>query len=155
MLSSAALRRWSWLALFVAGLALGAYLGWRWFLAEPQVTVQFASEAAGLPLEIEVIPAEVRAEPGELVSVIYRIRNRTAEPVNAFGVVKLLPSAAGRQVEFFVIECGGQQTFAAGAVRDYQVVFQVRPESTWVETAFTVQHTFTPATIIDSGGAGG
>jgi cytochrome c oxidase assembly protein Cox11 len=83
-----------------------------------------------------------------MVSVIYRIRNRAAEPVNAYGVVRLLPGEAGRQVEFFLIECGGEQTFAAGAVRDYQVVFQVRPESAWVTQAFTVQHTFTPATTI-------
>lgn len=142
------LQRWGWLAVLLVGVGLGALIGWRWFLAEPTVAVQFTSQAPGLPLDIEIIPAEVQARAGERVSVIYRIRNRAAEPMNVYGAVKLLPGEAGRQVEFFLIECGGQQTFAAGAVRDYQVVFQVRPENTWVARAFTVQHTFTPATNI-------
>jgi cytochrome c oxidase assembly protein Cox11 len=137
------------LALFVAGIGLGALAGWRLFFAGAVVEVRFSSQTNNLPLEVEVIPPEIRAGPGEMVRVVYRIRNHGAEPLTVYGTVKLQPGEAGRQVEFYVIECGGLQTFESGTVRDYQVMFQVRPQNTWVTPAFTVQHVFALASAVE------
>jgi cytochrome c oxidase assembly protein Cox11 len=96
-----------------------------WRFTAP-VEVRIVGEAAGLPLEIEAIPPVVYARPGEMVRVVYRIRNADTLPVSAHGKIDIEPTTAGSQVQLFRTSCAGLNTFQQSATDDFEVVFRVQ-----------------------------
>jgi cytochrome c oxidase assembly protein Cox11 len=137
-----------WLAAFVlllaaAAMAAGAWLLWR---RVAPVWVTLAAAAPGLPLEFEIIPSVVIARPGELISVTYRVRNLEQLPVAAFGRLEFDPPQAAAQVQVFLTQCGGLNTFQHGQVTDLDVFFRVQPAGLAGDSALTLRHTFERAT---------
>jgi cytochrome c oxidase assembly protein Cox11 len=144
MLALAPRRRtlpWLGGVLFIA-LAAGAWLAWR-YLAP--VRVLLTSEAAGLPLDIEILPAEVVVRPGDVISVTYRIRNTAITPYSAFGRLEVLPARAADQVQVFFTQCGGLNTYQASQAIDLAVVFRVQPAGPTGQLNITLRHTFEAA----------
>ena len=123
------------LALSVAGLA-----AWRW--AGP-VRLQFTASLADLPFEAEVLPPVVWAQPGEVVSVTYRIRNTDLTPLEAYGKLILEPSGAKEQVEIFLTQCSGLNTFQNSVTSDYLVMVRVAPAGWLGASMITLRHEFT------------
>ncbi len=135
--------RWLWLAVPVLlVLAAGAWLAWR-FVAP--VTVNLTTEAAGLPLDIEIIPPQVVARPGEVISVTYRIRNSAITPYSAFGRLEVVPAEAADQVQIFFTQCGGLNTYQASQAIDLFAVFRVEAAGLTGLPAVTLRHTFEAA----------
>jgi hypothetical protein len=135
-----------WLIGLAAGLLVvlgaGAWLAWRF--AAP-VTVTLAGEAPGLPLAIEIVPSTVSARAGEVISVTYRIHNTGLLPVAAFGRLRFDPPQAEDQVQVFLTECGGLNTYQNGQATELAVVFRVAPAGLRGASALTLRHTFDAA----------
>jgi hypothetical protein len=123
-------------------LAAGGWLAWRYTMP---VTVTLEGEAPGLPLEIEIVPSEVRAGAGEVISVTYRIENTGLLPVAAFGRLQFDPPQAEDQVQVFLTECGGLNTYQNGQAIELAVVFRVAPAGLTGTSALTLRHTFDAA----------
>jgi cytochrome c oxidase assembly protein Cox11 len=123
----------------LAGVVAGAWLLWR-FTAPVRVTL--AGSAPDLPLQIEIIPPEITARPGEVISVTYRIRNTELLPVSAFGRLEFDPPQAEDQVQIFLTQCGGLNTFQNGQAIDLAVVFRVQPAGLTGARALTLRHAF-------------
>jgi cytochrome c oxidase assembly protein Cox11 len=121
-------------------LAAGAWLAWR-FTAPVQVS--FTADIADLPFAVEVIPPVVMAKPGEVLRVVYRIRNNDVTPVSAFGRLTYAPSAAEQQMQVFITQCGGLNTYQNSLVDDYEVVFRVQPAGLFGASQIVVNHVFT------------
>jgi hypothetical protein len=136
-----------WLAAFVlllaAAMAAGAWLLWR---RVAPVRVTLAAAAPGLPLEFEIIPSVVIARPGELISVTYRVRNLEQLPVAAFGRLEFDPPQAAAQVQVYLTQCGGLNTFQHGQVTDLDVFFRVQPAGLAGDSTLTLRHAFERAT---------
>jgi cytochrome c oxidase assembly protein subunit 11 len=135
---------WLWVAglLVVATLAVGAWLFWR-FTAPVRVTL--AGTAPSLPFEIEITPADVLVRPGEVVSVTYRIHNNNLTPIAAFGRLEFDPPQAEDQVQVFLTQCGGLNTYQNGQSVDLAVVFRVEPAGLFGSSTVTLRHAFDPA----------
>jgi cytochrome c oxidase assembly protein Cox11 len=128
--------------LLLAGLLAAAWLGWRFW---GPVEVRLEASAPDLPFTIEMLPPVVLARPGEVVSVTYRIRNNAVTPVAAYGTLAVLPAEATGQVQLFLTECGGLNTYQNSLAQDYAVVFRVRPAGLAGTQQVVIRHEFIPA----------
>ena len=112
-----------------------AWLGWRFY---GPVQVRIVGTATNVPFTIETIPSVVWARPGEVVSVIYRIRNTQMMPVT--------PAGSADQMQIFLTQCAGINDFQAAYAQDYQVLFRVAPAGLTGASQITLYHVFSRAT---------
>jgi len=136
------LRRW----LIVAALIVAATAGWVVWRFTASIEVRLAGDPTDLPFEIETIPSVVQARPGELVKVIYRIRNTDLSPLVAYGQIEIDPDTARDQIQIFLTQCGGINTFENNYPQDYEVIFRVQPAGLTGVQQMTLWHIFTRAT---------
>ena len=137
-------QRWKWILVVVAiVVGVAAWAIWRY---TAPVEVRLTGVANDLPFEIETLPPVVQARPGELVRAIYRIRNTDISPVVAYGQVEVDPDTASNQIQIFLTQCGGINTFQNGYPEDYEVIFRVQPAGLDGAQQMTLRHVFTRAT---------
>lgn len=136
------LRKWSIVAVMIV-VATAGWVAWR-FTAP--IEVRLAGNPTDLPFEIETIPSVVQARPGELVKVVYRIRNTDISPAVAYGQIEIDPGTASDQIQIFLTQCGGVNTFESGYPQDYEVIFRVQPAGLSGVQQMTLWHIFTRAT---------
>jgi len=110
------------------------------------VQVEIVGVADGVPFTIETIPHTVIARPGEMVKVTYRIRNNEISPISAYGAITIGPAAAKDQMEVFLSQCGGINTYQNNRADDYDVMFRVQPAGLSGSSQLVLKHTFTPST---------
>jgi cytochrome c oxidase assembly protein Cox11 len=139
--------RWRLRALVLAAVAVtviaSVWVVWRFY---GPVEVRIVGQAANVPFTIETIPSVVYARPGEVVSVIYRIRNTQLMPVTAIGRIEVSPQGAADQMQIFLTQCAGVNTFQAAYSQDYQVMFRVAPAGLSGAQQISLYHIFTRAT---------
>ena len=127
----------------VAVIAVIGFVAYR-YLAPVQVEI--VGVADGVPFTIETIPHTVMARPGEMVKVTYRIRNNEISPISAYGAITVGPAAAKDQMEVFLSQCGGINTYQNNRADDYDVMFRVQPAGLSGSSQLVLKHTFTPST---------
>ena len=106
------------------------------------VTVELLASSAGLPWKFEAIEREVKLNPGQLVTVNYRVVNTLGRPVTANAVMNAAPSNAGQYIEKQACFCFSSQTLAAGEERVMPVVFLVSPQAPRDMTTISLSYTF-------------
>ncbi len=84
------------------------------------VRVDIVGVADGVPFTIETIPHTVLARPGEMVKVVYRIQNNDLMPMSAYGAITIGPAQAQNQMEVFLSQCGGINTYQNSSRRRLQ-----------------------------------
>jgi cytochrome c oxidase assembly protein Cox11 len=140
------MKRTGWgigLAIALVLLAAMGFVAYR-YLAPVQVDI--VGEADGVPFTIETIPHTVLAHPGEMVQVVYRIQNNDLMPVSAYGAITIGPAKAQDQIEVFLSQCGGINTYQNSSADDYNVMFRVQPAGLRGSSHLVLKHTFTPST---------
>ncbi|HTP10752.1 MAG TPA: hypothetical protein VMP08_21010 [Anaerolineae bacterium] len=110
------------------------------------VQVDIVGEADGVPFTIETIPHTVLARPGEMVKVVYRIKNNDLMPISAYGAITIGPARAQDQMQVFLSQCGGINTYQNSNADDYNVMFRVQPAGLTGSSHLVLKHTFTPST---------
>ena len=134
---------WLWVLLGgICAVVLGGWVVWRY---TAPVQVRLASSVQDLPFDVETIPPVVEARPGEMVTVVYRIRNNDLEPLEAYGSIQIEPPSAGQQIRVFLSQCGGLNTYEHSYTQDYQVFFRVQPAGLTGVQEITLRHNFTRA----------
>ena len=133
------------IGLVIAVVLIGVigFIAYR-YLAPVQVDI--VGEADGVPFTVETIPHTVLARPGEMVKVVYRIQNNDLMPVSAYGTITIGPAKARDQIEVFLSQCGGINTYQNSSADDYNVMFRVRPAGLGGSSHLVLKHTFTPST---------
>ncbi len=138
-------RRWL-IGLFITAM-IASSTGWLiWRFTSP-VTVEIASTVIGLPFEVETIPSIVTVKPGEMVQVYYRIRNNSLTGLEAYATITVEPGQAVDQMEVFVSQCTGLNTFQSNYTDVYEVMFRVEPAGFSGEQHLVLRHTFEAATM--------
>jgi cytochrome c oxidase assembly protein Cox11 len=130
----------------MAAVIIIAVIGFVAYRYLAPVQVEIVGVADGVPFTIETIPPKVMARPGEMVKVIYRIRNNEIMPISAYGAITIGPAAAKDQMEVFLSQCGGINTYQNNSADDYNVMFRVQPAGLSGSSQLVLKHTFTPST---------
>ena len=134
-----------WIGITIAVIAI-AVMGFLIYRFTAPVRVEIVGVADGVPFTIETIPHTVLARPGEMVKVVYRIQNNDLMPVSAYGAITVGPARAQDQIEVFLSQCGGINTYQNSAADDYNVMFRVQPAGLGGSSHLVLKHTFTPST---------
>ncbi len=110
------------------------------------VQVDIVGEADGVPFTIQTFPRTVLARPGDMVKVVYRIQNNDIMPVSAYGTITIGPAKSQDQIQVFLSQCGGINTYQNSSADDYNVMFRVQPAGLSGSSHLVLKHTFTPST---------
>jgi cytochrome c oxidase assembly protein Cox11 len=138
-------RKGLWIGLTIAVIAI-AVIGFVVYRFTAPVRVEIVGVADGVPFAIETIPPKVMARPGEMVKVTYRITNQALSPLEAYGTITIEPQGATEQMQIFLSQCGGINTYQSTGPEDYGVMFRVQPAGLTGSARLVLKHTFTPAT---------
>ncbi|MBI3243121.1 MAG: hypothetical protein HYZ49_12580 [Chloroflexi bacterium] len=135
----------TWIAVLaaIAVMALGLIV-WR-FTAPVEVRIE--ADVTNLPFEVEIIPPVVYAKPGEMVRVVYRIRNTNLSPLDALGRVEVDPNSATDQIQIFITQCIGLNAFQSNYPQDFEVLFRVQPAGLTGQGTIILRHVFESATL--------
>ena len=138
-------RKVLWIGIMIAVVLLAA-IGLVVYRFTAPVRVEIVGVADGVPFKIETIPPSVMVRPGEMVKVTYRITNQALSPLEAYGTITIEPQAATEQMQIFLSQCGGINTYQSTGPEDYGVMFRVQPAGMTGSARLVLKHTFTPAT---------
>ena len=106
------------------------------------VSVEFDANTQRLPWTFKPLQSSVTVHPGEVMQVVYEVRNTLDRPVTGQAVPSYGPQQAAlyfRKMECF---CFRQQTLAPGEVRKMPVVFVIDPKLPPELNTVTLSYTF-------------
>jgi len=85
------------------------------------VTLELDANIHGMPWEFRPLTRTVRFHPGEMVQVMYEVRNLGAAAMVGQAIPSYGPKVASRHVNKLECFCFKQQTLAAGEIREMPV----------------------------------
>jgi cytochrome c oxidase assembly protein subunit 11 len=106
------------------------------------IGLEFDSNLKDLAWDFRALTPHMQVHPGEVVQVVYEVRNRRDVPVTGQAVPSFGPQMAGpyfRKLECF---CFTSQTLGPGEVRRMPVVFVVDPALPAEVGTITLSYTF-------------
>ena len=106
------------------------------------VTIEFDSNAHGLPWAFKPLVKHVQVHPGEVKTVEYEVINVREVPVTGQAVPSYGPQRAGEYFKKIECFCFTQQTLAAGETRRMPVTFVVDPKLPKDVTSIALSYTF-------------
>jgi cytochrome c oxidase assembly protein subunit 11 len=95
---------------------------------ERKIAVRFDSNVSGgLPWKFEPEQTEIEVKIGEVVTVFYKVTNRSARTTTGQAAYNVAPLTVGSYFEKINCFCFTEQTMAPGETRQMPVVFYVDP----------------------------
>ena len=107
------------------------------------VTLEFdANIRSDLPWQFRPLQTSVKVHPGQLVQVMYEVRNRSDQAVAGQAIPSYGPQVAAKYFRKLDCFCFTTQSFAAGEVRQMPVVFVIEPGLPRNVDTVTLSYTF-------------
>jgi cytochrome c oxidase assembly protein subunit 11 len=107
------------------------------------VTLEFdANLRSDLPWQFRPLQPSVKVHPGEMVQVMYEVRNASDQAVAGQAIPSYGPQAAGQYVRKLDCFCFTKQTFGPGEVRQMPVVLVIEPGLPRDMNTVTLSYTF-------------
>ena len=106
-----------------------------------RITVEFDANSHG-PWQFKPELSSISAHPGELVSVHYELKNRSAQPVSGQAIPSYAPKHASEFFKKLECFCFRQQALEAGETRKFAVVFVLDPQLPKDVQNITLSYTF-------------
>jgi cytochrome c oxidase assembly protein subunit 11 len=101
-----------------------------------------ANLRSDLPWKFRPLQASVKVHPGQLVQVMYEVRNASDRPITGQAIPSYGPQIAGQYFRKQECFCFAKQTFAPGEVRQMPVVFVIDAGLPKDVTTITLSYTF-------------
>lgn len=106
------------------------------------LTIEFDANTRDLPWEFRPLTRSLRAHPGELVQVVYEVRNRSTAPIVGQAVPSYGPGLAARYLKKLECFCFTRQTLNPGETRRMPVQFVVEAGLPAEVSTITLSYTF-------------
>lgn len=107
-----------------------------------EVSIEFDSNTQRLPWTFKPLQRSVSVHPGEVIQVMYEVKNTLDRAVTGQAVPSYGPQQAGLYFKKMDCFCFRQQTLAAGEVRKMPVVFVIEPGLPRDVNTITLSYTF-------------
>ncbi len=101
-----------------------------------------ANVRSDLPWKFRPMQAGMSVHPGQMVQVMYEVRNASDRPITGQAIPSYGPQVAGQYFRKLDCFCFAKQTFAPGEVRQMPVVFVIEPGLPKDVTTVTLSYTF-------------
>ncbi len=93
------------------------------------VSVEFIGTVMpGLPWDMQALTPSLDLHPGELHQALFRVHNRSDQPIVGQAIPSVSPGLAAQHFEKLDCFCFAQQTLAPGETKELPVTFIVKPE---------------------------
>ena len=106
------------------------------------ITVELDANTRGLAWSFSPTQRSVRVHPGELVHVVYQVRNNATTAIVGQAIPSYGPRVAGEYFRKMECFCFQKQELAPGEARDMPVVFVVDPALPKDVSTVTLSYTF-------------
>jgi len=107
------------------------------------VSLEFdANVRSDLPWTFRPLQAGMSVHPGQMVQVMYEVRNASDRAITGQAIPSYGPQVAGQYFRKLDCFCFAKQTFAPGEVRQMPVVFVIEPGLPRDVTTVTLSYTF-------------
>ena len=107
------------------------------------VTLEFdANVRSDLPWQFRPMQVSLKVHPGQMVQVMYEVRNVSDRPITGQAIPSYGPQIAGQYFRKLDCFCFAKQNFAPGEVRQMPVVFVIEPGLPKDVTTVTLSYTF-------------
>ena len=106
------------------------------------VTIEFDSNAHGLPWRFRPLVNHIQVHPGQLATVEYEVVNERPVAITAQAVASYGPQLAGEYFKKIECFCFTQQTLAPGETRRMPVTFVVDPKLPKDVNSIALSYTF-------------
>lgn len=111
--------------------------------ADRLVTLELdANVRSDLPWHFRPMQASLKIHPGQLVQVMYEVRNVSNRAITGQAIPSYGPQVAGQYFRKLDCFCFAKQNFAPGEVRQMPVVFVIEPGLPKDVTTVTLSYTF-------------
>ena len=107
-----------------------------------KVSVEFDANAYGGPWTFKPKNNVLEGHPGELMTVVYEIKNNLPRDVQGQAIPSYAPKQSASYFKKLECFCFEQQTLKAGEVREFPVVFVIDPELPDGIRNITLSYTF-------------
>ena len=101
-----------------------------------------ANVRSDLPWKFRPMQVSLSVHPGQLVRVMYEVRNVSDRPITGQAIPSYGPQIAGQYFRKLDCFCFAKQNFAPGEVRQMPVVFVIEPGLPKDVTTVTLSYTF-------------
>jgi len=106
------------------------------------VTVQLDANTRGLPWEFKPLQSNVRINPGELVQVMYEVRNNSDRETTGQAIPSYAPQLLGKHLKKLECFCFSKQVLKPNEVRQMPVQFMIEPGLPIDYETVTISYTF-------------
>lgn len=107
------------------------------------VTMEFdANLRSNLPWQFKPLQTSVKVHPGQLVQVMYEVRNASDQAITGQAIPSYGPQVAAQYFRKLDCFCFTKQNFAPGEVRQMPVVFVIEPGLPKDVNTVTLSYTF-------------
>lgn len=110
--------------------------------ASRTLTIEFDANVRDLPWEFRPLTRSIRAHPGEMVQVVYEVRNTSSAPIVGQAVPSYGPGLAAQYMKKLECFCFTRQALAPGETRQMPVQFVVEAGLPSDVSTITLSYTF-------------
>lgn len=119
------------------------------------VTVQLDANTRGLPWQFKPLQSSVRVHPGELVQVMYEVRNESNREINGQAIPSYSPQLLAKHLKKLECFCFSKQVLKPNEVRQMPVQFMIEPGLSPDYDIVTISYTFFELGSTNAGNTGG
>lgn len=106
------------------------------------VTVQLDANTRGLPWQFKPLQSTVRIHPGELVQVMYEVRNNSNREISGQAIPSYSPQLLAKHLKKLECFCFSKQVLKPNEVRQMPVQFMIEPGLPIDYDTVTISYTF-------------
>lgn len=106
------------------------------------VTIELDANVRGLPWQFKPLERSVRAHPGELVEVMYEIKNTSDREINGQAIPSYSPQLLAKHLKKLECFCFSKQVLKPNEVRQMPVQFMIEPNLPADVNTVTISYTF-------------
>jgi cytochrome c oxidase assembly protein subunit 11 len=106
------------------------------------VTVQLDANIRNLPWTFKPLESSVRVHPGELIQVMYEVRNTSDREISGQAIPSYSPQLLGKYLKKLECFCFSKQVLKPNEIRQMPVQFMIEPDFPGDYGTVTISYTF-------------
>ena len=106
------------------------------------VTVDLDANTRGLPWEFRPLQRNIRVHPGELVQVMYEVKNNSNREINGQAIPSYSPQLLAKHLKKLECFCFSKQVLKPNETRQMPVQFMIEPTLPNDFNTVTISYTF-------------
>ncbi|MDQ3185588.1 MAG: cytochrome c oxidase assembly protein [Pseudomonadota bacterium] len=106
------------------------------------ITVELDANTRGLPWQFKPMQSSVRVHPGELVEVMYEVRNNSNREISGQAIPSYSPQLLAKHLKKLECFCFSKQVLKPNEVRQMPVQFMIEPGLSTDFNTVTISYTF-------------